>query len=210
MTQNSQTNEQNPQGTRRNSIPWPLILIVATIVVPIIAAYVAYYTGTGVSEETVNKGVLLEPAVKVSKLTAVSDSDELPDLSDRKWRMLVPVAGPCGEGCQENLYTTRQVHIRLGDKSTRVERWAVNLAGEQGEAFLSDIHDDHPFLEHFSVTRETWRNWLAHTNAPANLEQTPYYLLVDQEGFAMMYYTVDHHGNDLLDDIKRVLRYTPE
>lgn len=207
----TQTPPNTPQqNSPRTGPPWPLILIVATIVIPIVAAYVTYFTGMGVSEETVNKGALLQPPAKVESLLASSESDTLPDMSERKWRMLVPVTAPCDELCQKNLYTTRQVHIRLGDKSPRVERWAVNLSGEQGERFLAEIQAEHPFLEHFSVPAEQWQEWLSQSNAPESVEQTPYYLLADPEGFAMMYYTTDHHGNDLLDDIKRVLRYTPE
>jgi len=33
-------------------------------------------------------------------------------------------------------------------------------------------------------------------------------LLIDQEGFAMMSYTTAQHGNELLKDIKRALKYS--
>ena len=197
----------NSEYTRK-SLPWPFIIIVAVMVLPIVGAYVAYYTGMGVSEKTVNKGILLQPPAKLSALT--DKGSAVPDLQERKWRLVLPVTSPCAQECQQNLYTTRQVHIRLGDKSVRVERIAANLGGDQGASFLQSIHDDHPRLQFFSVSRADWNNWLANSNAPEALEQNPYYLLVDQEGFAMMYYTANHHGNDLLDDIKRVLRYTPE
>lgn len=192
----------------RKGLPWPVIIIMAVMVLPIVAAYVAYYTGMGVSEETVNKGVLLQPPAKLSALTDKATS--VPDLQERKWRLILPVTHPCDEGCQKNLFTTRQVHIRLGEKSVRVERIAANLGGDAGADFLESIHPDHPLLEFFTVSRADWDTWLANSNAPESLEQAPYYLLVDQEGFVMMYYTGNHHGNDLLDDIKRVLRYTPE
>jgi cytochrome oxidase Cu insertion factor (SCO1/SenC/PrrC family) len=204
---NLRKHTRHTEGQR--NIPWPVILIVVATVLPIVAAYVAYYSGMGVPDETVNNGILLEPPVKLSALTDKA-TDEVPAIDEPKWRLLIPVVTPCEQGCKENLYTTRQVHIRLGEKGTRVERIAVNLSGEQGKEFLNDIQAEHPLLQHFSVKREDWDAWLQNINAPDSLEQTPYYILVDQTGFAMMYYTVDHHGNELLKDIKRVLRFTPE
>lgn len=208
---NQTDNHNSPISTsQRKGLPWPFIIIVAVIVLPIVAAYVAYYTGMGVSDETVNKGELLEPPVPFSALATQAEDSESVELQGRRWRMLIPVTVPCDAGCQQNLYTTRQVYIRLGEKNERVERIAVNLAEAEGEAYLAEIEKDHPHLRDVSVELGAWQAWLADTNAPTDLQKTPYYLLVDQEGIAMMYYTADHHGNDLLDDIKRLLRYTPE
>jgi hypothetical protein len=207
-TMNHDERNASSGAASKKTIPWPFILILAVVIIPVVAAYVAYYTGMGVSDETVNKGILLQPPVHLDQLTDVAD--EVPELEERKWRLLLPLLAPCTDTCAENLYTTRQVHIRLGEKAERVERLAVNLGGAAGQEQLDAIQADHPRLKHFSVSREQWQHWLNGTNVPASLEQDHYYLLVDQEGYAMMFYTAAHHGNELLDDIKRVLRYTPE
>lgn len=190
----------------QKKMSWQLIAILAVTLIPIIAAYVAYYTGIGVPKDTVNKGVLLEPAKNVSDVLGDASGD-IPSFTDNlKWRLLIPVPRECDKDCQQNLYITRQVHIRLGEKGERVERYAVNLGGATGEEFLQSIRPEHPQLKHFSVSPDTWESWLKESNVPG---VDHYYLLVDQVGFAMMFYSVQHNGNQLLDDLKRVLRHSP-
>lgn len=196
---------------KRHSPPWQLIAILTVTIVPIVAAYVAYFTGMGVPEDHVNNGILLEPPKSLEPLLADAEG-ELPqfDGSNRVWRLLVPVPFPCEQVCQDHLYLTRQVHVRLGEKAERVERYAVNFGGEQGEQFLAQIAEAHPKLKHFSVSPSRWQDWLEDTNVPRPVDDDPYYLLVDQVGFAMMYYDRNNDGNQLLKDVKRVLRFSPE
>lgn len=195
----------------KRKTPWPLIIIVALTVLPVVGAYLAYYTGMGIPRDKVNEGLLLQPAVDVRALLAGADGP-VPEFvgGNRKWRLLIPIPEHCNEACQQNLYTTRQVHIRLGREVTRLERYTINLGGEQGEAFLQSIAAEHPQMETIHLDASLWENAFAATNLPDEWINDHYYLLVDQVGFAALAYNADHHGNQLLDDIKRVLRYTPE
>lgn len=198
--------ENTPQQKKKS---WQLIAILVVTVLPIIAAYVAYFTGIGVPQEQVNEGELLVPAKNLQDLLPQAQGT-LPSFENNyQWRLLIPITEECNEACQQNLYTTRQVHVRLGEKADRVERYAVNIGGSRGEEFLESIAKQHPLLKHFSVEEEQWQQWLQGTNAPADVDAQPYYILVDQVGFAMMIYNVQHEGNQLLKDIKRVLRYSP-
>jgi hypothetical protein len=200
-------NDTAVQNPKKN--PWPLIAILAITLVPLVAAYVAYFTGMGVPDDTVNEGELLSPAKNIAVVLADAEGD-IPELSNNlKWRLFIPVPQQCGDACQQNLYVTRQVHIRLAEKGERVERFAVNIGGTQGAEFLQQIKAEQPGLRQFTVTDEAWQAWLHDTNAPVDLAEGHYYLLVDQVGFAMMYYTTHHDGNQLLKDLKRVLRYSP-
>ena len=195
--------------TPKKSMSWQLWGILLVTLVPIIAAYVAYYTGVGVPEEHVNEGQLLNPAKDV-KILLENAEGEKPDFVDNyQWRLLIPITAQCDANCQQNLYVTRQVHIRLGDKADRLQRFAVNLDGDQGEQFLQSIASEHPRLKHFTVTSDAWNQWLQGSNLSADPAREPYYILVDQVGFAMMFYDVQNDGNQLLKDIKRVLRYSP-
>lgn len=184
--------------------------ILAVTIVPIVAAYVAYYTGIGVPSGRVNEGILITGNASVPTLIQEADGSLPSYQGNHKWRLLIPITSPCDEACQELLYLTRQVHIRLGDKAERVERFAVNVAGQEGEDYLAQIAKEHPKLQHFTVSREHYDQWLANTNAPRNLEQQHYVMLIDQVGNAMMFYDSDNSGNQMLKDIKRVLRYSPE
>lgn len=194
----------------KNNKPWQLWAILLVTVVPMAGAYIAYFTGLGVPESQVNEGELLRPAKNVAELVETAEGD-IPSFDENyDWRLLIPVTAQCNRACQQNLYVTRQVHIRLSEKADRLERYAVNLDGADGEAFLQSIRAEHPLLKTITVERQQWQQWLADTNVPADVEAEPYYLLVDQVGFAMMYYGIQHEGNQLLKDIKRVLRYSPE
>jgi hypothetical protein len=196
------TAEQN----NRRKMSWQLVAILLVTLVPMVAAYVAYFTGIGVPESRVNEGVLLTPAPNLADLLPRVEGEKPGFERNLLWRLIIPVPAVCDQACQRSLYITRQVHIRLADKSDRVERYAVNLGGAEGAAFLESIAAEHPGLKHFSVSEEDWRAWLGEANVPASEH---YYLLVDQVGFAMMFYSVQHDGNQLLKDMKRVLRYSP-
>ncbi len=202
--------ENKPE--KKKGLSWTIIAIMVVSITPIVGAYISFYTGFGVSKDTVNSGVLIESS-SVKKL-----QDLLGDASGEKpsfernylWRIIIPMSEDCNEACQQNLYTTRQVHVRLASKADRVERYVANIGGEAGEQHLQTLAGDHPKLKHFSVTKEQWKTWTEGTNLPASAEAEPYYIIVDQVGFAMMYYTAAHEGKDLLVDIKRILRYTIE
>ena len=186
----------------------PLYLILGITFVPLVLAYVAYYTGFGVPTDTVNEGTILKPVANVKELVAAGGGPSFD--SNLKWRLLIPVRTPCDEGCERDLYLTRQVHIRLGEKSERVERWAVNLSGEAGRAYLQSIAAEHPKLQIMDIPDAAFAELLAGTNAPPLEGPEHFYLLVDQIGFAMMFYTTDQSGNQLLKDLKRVLKYSPD
>ncbi len=195
------------QNRRRMS--WQLTAILVVTLVPMIAAYVAFFTGLGVPQDRVNEGVLLSPARNLADLASRAEGDVPQFTNNMLWRLLIPIPANCDTACQQNLYVTRQVHIRLADKADRVERYAVNLGGAAGADFLQQIQAEHPGLKTFAVAEEDWQAWLRGTNAPVGVAQDHYYLLVDQVGFAMMFYSVQHEGNQLLQDLKRVLRYSP-
>lgn len=186
-----------------------IIAILVVSVLPIVAAYFAFFTGIGVPDHTVNTGKLLPHPLSVKNLLSEGQSEFLLDLQqNRKWRLLIPIPDMCGTDCQQNLYTTRQVHIRLGEKSVRVERVALNIAGQAGLDYFETIKTEHPRLKLVTVTSEQWRNWLHDSGENLDAQKEHFYLLVDQEGFAMMTYTTAQHGNELLKDLKRALKYS--
>ena len=209
MAEQSPTPDESPVNRKK---PWPLIIIASLTAFWLIGPYISYYTGWFVPDETSNKGALIEPPVAVAELNSRVTGglpSSLSDLEDGQWQLLIPIIVPCEETCERNLYITRQVHRRLGEKGERVERIAVNLAGDQGESLLASLAQEHPRLASITMDRAGWASWLSGTNVP-DLNQQHYYLLVHPDGHAILYYTTDDSGNDLLDDIKHGLRFTPE
>ena len=62
-------------------------------------------------------------------------------------------------------------------------------------------------MNYINVSDDVWRTWQQQLVLPETVNNH-YYLLVDQEGFAMMVYTSEIHGNDLLKDLKRALKFS--
>lgn len=195
------------QETRTKPAVNPFLIILAVTLLPMLLAYIVYQTGWGIPEDTVNQGGLLTPPVHVRELS-MPETDLNLLLQQKRWLVFIPVVNPCEQSCQDRLFITRQVHIRLGEKSRRVQRYALSLAGEQSDAHLKVLREDHPQLKILSISPGAWSDWLAKTNV--NQQAQNIFLLVDQEGYAMMYYTAEHTGNDLLKDIKRLLKYSYE
>lgn len=188
---------------------WSGVGVFAAVVLPIISAYIIFYTGLGMPSGTVNQGQLLEPAHRVDDLSLTGVNGEVIKLTDEaaKWRYLVMGDATCTESCAELLYTTRQVHIRLGDKARRVERLLVTPV-PLSESRRQELQKQHPRMRFASAESQQVSEWLSdssHAKLPV-----PSTLLVDQRGYAMMVYDKEHSGNQLLKDIKRLLKYSYE
>ncbi|ODS24018.1 hypothetical protein AB835_05695 [Candidatus Endobugula sertula] len=185
------------------------VLIVLMIVAPMVIAYIMFQTGWGVSGGTTNKGQLLTPPLAIKSLPLVDGSTYLEDLVNdqsigKKWRILVPVKADCNETCRRHLYLTRQVHIRLAEKAYRVERIFLAL-DTLPESLKQELNTEHPNVRWAKSTASHFAQWLV----PAVLENSDqYFYLVDQTGFMMMRYDRHHSGQDLLDDVKKLLKFT--
>ena len=200
------------------------LIIIVIVTAPMLLAYIMFQTGWGVSSNTTNNGELLTPALPIQELQVMTEDKVFENLfsgqlfdevavkensanksSAKKWRLLVPVTAACSDVCQKNLYTTRQVHIRLAEKAYRVERIILSL-DELNPTLLQQLNNEHPNTLRVSSRANLFSQWLAPANIAESAEQ--YYYLIDQEGFAMMRYDVSHTGQNLLDDIKKLLKFT--
>lgn len=194
--------QAEPASPRRNQKP--LLIMLAVAVLPVVGAYFVFFTGIGMPGQTVNAGKFLEPAVSLEAL--VSDAQWENIQTEKKWRLVLQIDQSCDEECQSNLYTSRQVHIRLDQRSERMERLAVfspSFSEDEKQAILKE----HPRLKDVSTDSQNQSAWFDSLNIPESISGE-YYLLVDQEGRAMMLYDSSKHGNDVLKDIKRAIKYS--
>jgi cytochrome oxidase Cu insertion factor (SCO1/SenC/PrrC family) len=184
------------------------LLIIAIIALPMLTAYIMFKTGWGIPIDTSNKGTLLQPARAIGELALNNQDDILVRLiedENKRWRILVPITKECDEICQNHLYISRQVHIRLAEKAYRVERILLRLDSLSVDA-IDNLKQEHPETIMVDSNIDALNQWLAVSKLPLSAEN--YFYLVDQDGYAMMYYDVDHKGQDLLDDVKKVLKFT--
>ena len=197
-------------GKKKRS--WSNLLVVGVIALPMVAAYVMFATGFGIPTGTINKGELLLPATSLKELDAKTlDGGEALDIDNRLlWRMVMVADNHCSEQCQQLLYLSRQVHIRLGEKSRRVERVYLLNQDQYSEELSGWLTEEHPKLVQATVSGEQWRKLMTPTNAADHGQDGSRLYVVDQQGFAMLSFDQSHDGADMLDDLKRLLRYSYE
>ncbi|SDK44239.1 hypothetical protein [Microbulbifer yueqingensis] len=210
----TQSNDQKRENTDTvaaapRARKFQALSVIASVVLPIAAAYVVFYTGVGMPDSTVNQGELLQPPRSIEPLHLAEEGTAPFQLGSEepKWRYLIVPGQDCAEKCEQLLYTSRQVHVRLGEKARRVERLLVNSAPLSPER-RAQLAEQHPRLRFVTVPEPELRQLLEGTSH-SGLDY-PSALLVDQRGFAMMVYNNEHSGNQLLKDIKRLLKYSYE
>jgi len=206
--------EVNPVIKKRNKFYG--LLIVAAIVLPMLLAYLVFKTGIGFPVGTTNKGALIVPPQPIQNLALTNNNDILNLLyssnnnvdqpaTRKRWRILIPVTQNCDQLCRGYLTLTRQVHIRLAEKAYRVERILL-LLDTFSEAEKASLTKEHPETLLIESTPQNLQEWLAQVKLPS--KPNHHFYLVDQEGFTMMRYDEAHSGRDLLDDIKKLLKFT--
>ena len=204
-TMRSEISQPTKKPSRINGI-----LIPAVIIVPMVLAYVMFYTGWGVPLLTTNNGEFLSPPQQVTTLDLLNNDSTLvktyEEGSQKRWRILLPITADCLAACSDNLYLTRQVHIRLAQKAYRVERILV-LLDSFTEAQLAQLKQDHPTTLMVNSNQAAFTDWLSAAGISGEKALEQYYL-IDQEGYAMMQYDNTHSGQDLLDDVKKLLKFT--
>ena len=202
--------EQQKQQQRRGRIQAAAIMLI--VILPMMIAYSVYYTGIGVPKGTINKGQLIDPPQQIDDLPLQTLDGENWHAAEqaKRWRWIIPGHAQCNELCQKNLYLTRQVHIRLAEKSGRVERLYLLLDEYIDPATEEFIHTEHPHMPIVKASADAVKNLFAQTSLPPEAIATGHYFLMDQDGFIMMSYYHQHQGKVLLDDIKRMLKYSYE
>lgn len=186
------------------------ILIMSVVLLPMTAAYIIFHTGIGMPKGTANKGVLMAPPMALPELALRTLEGKAWDINanEKKWRYVIPGFAACDTTCEENLYLTRQVHIRLGNKAGRVERIYLLLDDNLSPELREKIKVEHPRLKIMQAEKQAWKALVANTNVVGDTSGR--YFLMDQEGFMMMAYGKNHNGAALLKDVKKMLKLSYE
>ncbi len=187
-------------------------LVLAIIILPMLSAYFIYKTGIGLPSQTINKGELIIPATSLNQFSVMSLTGKKKLLlastidGKSKWRLIIVGDDHCVSSCSEQLYKARQVNLRLSENSHRVER--ILLANVVPDtAAMQRLERDYPDMDIAVINRDVWQKVFKGTNY---MPQVADIVVVDQQGFAMMHYSKNHSGGEVLDDLKRLLKYSYE
>lgn len=209
-----------PSQRRSNQIKL-LILWLVPFGLMAIAGSVYYFVYTGkITLASKNNGDLLVPAVQMKDVFETADNDELRDIWDGKWTIALRVIGRCDEKCMDDLYLTRQLHIRLDKEANRVQRVLLLDRAVVDDEFKSLLDTEHSLLKvvelgnmrgkaSLNAFDQKLQQTVAATRTDA-VDGAPElsFFLVDQAGFAMMTYHQGHEGNLILQDLKHLLKFS--
>jgi cytochrome oxidase Cu insertion factor (SCO1/SenC/PrrC family) len=173
------------------------LLLVAVFMVPVVAAYLAYFGWRPAGHS--NYGELLK--VAPWQLTAGSTLDGQPYNLDElhgKWVLVHVGAASCGEACKQQLYYMRQVRITQGKDQSRIERlWVVSDGGTPDPALL----EAYPGL---LVWRPADPAFIVQFPAAKNRDNHIY--LVDPLGNLMLRFPAQLDPKRMIKDLKLLLK----
>jgi len=163
---------------------------------------------------TTNYGDFVVPPAPIAGLIFKNNEDDAWILADQKpkWRMIIAGDGECVDRCRELIYLTRQIHISLGKYSRRFERLYLALDQQLVDETSAYLKLNHPFLKVIYGSREEFEVLLKNTNTPFGSKNTDLIraYLVDQQGLVMMSYSLANKGNEIIEDIEHLMKYSAQ
>jgi hypothetical protein len=152
---------------------------------------------------TTNQGEIVTPTVDMSSLLAALPQDEA-----AKWKVVVAGGEGCDQGCQDVLVNSRQIHMLLGKSSRRLERIYLPDAANLQLIDLEELQAVHPYLVINPIDSSALKTLLQGSSADWDMAEARYFV-VTPDYQAVLYYTQQHDGGGLLEDLKHLLKYSP-
>ena len=152
---------------------------------------------------TTNQGSLLKPAVDISTVLTEKPATSL------KWKILIAGGESCDAACQKVILETRQIHILLGKLTRRAERVYLANPEQLSQEALDDLHLAHPFLIVQQSGLSEFAELLKGSSIDWDMRDTRYFV-VTPDNEAILYYTQDNDVTGLLEDLKHLLKYSPD
>ena len=151
---------------------------------------------------TTNQGQLVKPTLDIGALLSQVSQTEKP-----KWQIVIVGGNSCAKACEEILYNTRQIHMLLGKYTGRVQR--IFLHGPSQILDPQWLKQEHPFLQLAQLDSGLFKQLLLGNSADWDMLDTRYFV-VTPDNKAILYFTAENDANGLLDDLKHLLKYSPD
>jgi cytochrome oxidase Cu insertion factor (SCO1/SenC/PrrC family) len=199
---------QNPQARGRRRF----LLLVLLFAAPVVGAYAPYFWAPEDwrPHGRTNRGQLVNPArpVEALALHGVDGRSLAPVPIRDRWTLLLVGPSACDAACARLLYDTRQVRTALGKNIPRVRRLYVATDRMELEALQALQAREHPDLvlavaegaEVYALERQF------SIDGRSPLRNAGDIYLLDPHGNWLMYYTPEDPPQDLLKDLKKLLR----
>jgi cytochrome oxidase Cu insertion factor (SCO1/SenC/PrrC family) len=189
---------------------WIVVLLAALFAAPAILAWLLFHytqVGRGGGDGT-SHGHLVQPPRQLPDLPLADPAGDGGTAKlYGKWSLVYLVDGECGRRCEQNLYRLRQIRLAQGRHADRVQRVLIDVGPghvglssrqrhEYAGQLLADPDQPGRLLEQFR---------LSDGDLPLAAGRT---YIVDPRGFLMMSYAADTDPGGIIDDLKRLLRYS--
>jgi len=193
----------------------PRLKLTMMFMLPLLAvglATLVFVTGIGIPKATTNKGVFLTPPRQIDELSLKTVAGEpwRYETDGASWGILVAGGAECDEPCRERLVLARQVHLTLGREQRRVKRYYLDTADTIAPDTAAWLDAEQKGLTVLRAPEATVRGLLADKPSDPDPITAGAIYLVDKRGFVMMYYIPSHPGRAMTDDLRFLLRNTPD
>ncbi|MGB0449394.1 MAG: hypothetical protein ACPH4D_03465 [Porticoccaceae bacterium] len=152
---------------------------------------------------TTNQGTLIKPAIDISSALDEETASSL------KWKILVAGGQSCDDSCQQVILDTRQIHILMGKLVRRAERVYIADPEQLDDRQYDQLALANPHLNIQRSGTTELGTLLAKSSMDWDLSDTRY-MVVTPDNDAILYYTQDDDVMGLLDDLKHLLKYSPD
>jgi len=184
-------------------------ILVAVFFAPLLVAFWLYYGLEGWRPAgRTNHGELIQPPRSLPQTElATPDAGKLPaDLLHGKWTLVYIGDGKCDERCREALTLIRQSRLALNDDMARVQRLFVVTGDCCDSSYLESEHRG-LIVAVLDERAGALRDVFAEVT-PEPLEQAGRIYVVDPLGNLMMSYARTAEPKGLLEDLKKLLKYS--
>lgn len=187
-----------------------LLLLASVFAVPMVAAYVLYYSGWRPAGGQAH-GELVTPARPVTDIELRTVGGEATRIGDlrRRWVLLYFGSSDCAAACERALYNMRQVIAAQGREAHRLRATMIVTDTRAIEALRARL-TPYPDMLVLTGTREQIARLAREFELPAGgaLAGGHRLYVLDPLGNFMMSYPADADPAGMHKDIKRLLRYS--
>lgn len=206
--------EQSPLHRQRGFLNsrQALVLLGLLFLAPTFVAWVMHHVGENgwQPEGTTNHGTLVHPARPLTMPADLMAGDKpLNNYLQDRWTLVYIGDGDCDEVCEHNLYNLRQIRIAQNENMNRVQTLYLLLGdavpAKLGE-HLAQEYRDFTLVPVSAAQAAAFAPFFQIDNADMKTAERTY--IVDPLGNLMMYYAPDANPSGMLNDLRKLLKFS--
>lgn len=205
----SSSNDSAPASAHQPRSRAQFWVLVAVFFAPLAIAFALYYGLDGWRPAgSTNRGELIQPPRQIPEVALTSiDGATLPENTLRgKWTLVYIGEGDCDDTCRAQLTLIRQSRLALNDDMDRVQRLFLVTEPCCAVDYLSSEHPGLIVARLDDSAADVLRAFEAAVSEP--LASAGRIYIVDPLGNLMMTYKPDAPSKALLEDMKKLLKYS--